>query len=826
MRRSRSLGLLGVLVLVALPVSANAQWASLGDMPKPTRVGDTVTFRNAQGVVAVTAVAPDIVRVRFAPGRALGRDHSYAVVARDLGAPQTQVTMGGDQTVLRTPRLVVTMRHRPFRLSIADPSGAVLDADDPARGIAFTGTTTRVWKALADDEQVYGLGEKNGRLNKRGRQLGGYNVTMWNSDTFAYEADTDPIYASVPFYIVLKQGRAHGVFLDNTFRSNFDIGHTSQGLLAFGADGGELNYYVIDGPTPKDVVRRFTDLTGKLPLPPLWALGYHQCRYSYYPESKVRFIADNFRERQIPGEVIWLDIHYQDGYAPFTWDSTRFPDPVKLIADLRQQGFRLVTIVDAHIKKQAGMPQYDGGIAADLFAHASDGSVYEGPVWPFNAEKNPALSVFPDFSKAGAREWWGSLFKPLVDAGVAGIWNDMNEPAVFNNATGTMPLDVKFNNDGQPSDHREIHNVYGLLMTQGTYEGLKRLRPSERPFVLTRATFAGGQRYAAQWPGDNVSDWTTMRGAIPTLLGMGLSGLPFVGVDVGGFAESPSPELYTRWLQSAVLYPFLRTHTAFGTPDQEPWSYGVQWEALNREAIELRYQLLPHIYNAMHDASITGLPAMRPLMLDYPDDPNTYGVDDEYLFGSDLLLAPVLREGATTRACYLPKGRWVEVATGRTLDGGRSQGLPVTLASIPLFARAGAFVFRQPVVQHTGQMPGQPLIVEVYAADRGEASQYEDDGLSFQYQSGQSMTRRFTQERTGSRVTITASAPEGAWRPAARRLRLVVQTDGVPRSVSVNGAAVPRSAASGDGGWTLDDRGFVVVDRPDTFEKTVVEIGG
>jgi len=218
----------------------------------------------------------------------------------------------------------------------------------------------------------------------------------------------------VPFYIALKQGRAHGVFLDNTFRSNFDIGHTSQGLIAFGADGGELNYYVIDGPTPKDVVRRFTDLTGKLPLPPLWALGYNQCRYSYYPESKVRFIAENFRERQIPGEVIWLDIHYQDGYAPFTWDPTRFPDPAKLISDLRQQGFRLVTIVDAHIKKQAGMPQYDSGIAADLFAHAADGSVYEGPVWPSNAEKNPAPSVFPDFSKAGAREWWGSLFKPLV----------------------------------------------------------------------------------------------------------------------------------------------------------------------------------------------------------------------------------------------------------------------------------------------------------------------------------------------------------------------------------------------------------------------------
>jgi alpha-glucosidase len=271
---------------------------------------------------------------------------------------------------------------------------------------------------------------------------------------------------------------------------------------------------------------------------------------------------------------------------------TRRSFPIRrLVADLKAEDSAL-TIVDAHIKKQAGMPQYDSGLSANHFAHNPDGSVYEGPVWPSNAEKNPGPSVFPDFSKPAARQWWGTLFKPLVDVGVAGIWNDMNEPAVFNNATGTMPLDVKFDNEGQPSDHREIHNVYGLLMTRGTYEGLKALARTSG-LSCSRARHAGGQRYAAQWPGDNVSDWTAMRGAIPTLLGMGLSGLSFVGVDVGGFAEAPPPELYTRWLQSGLLYPFYRTHTAFGTPDQEPWSYGVQWEAYNRRAIEMRYERCP-----------------------------------------------------------------------------------------------------------------------------------------------------------------------------------------------------------------------------------------
>ena len=503
------------------------------------------------------------------------------MVGRDLGSPQPQVNIGADHTVLRTPRLVVTMRHRPFRISIADPSGTVLDADDPARGIAFSGTTTRVWKTLADDEQVYGLGEKNGHLNKRGRQLGGYNVTMWNSDTFAYEADTDPIYASIPFYIVLRQGRAHGVFLDNTFRSNFDIGHTSQGLLAFGADGGELNYYVIDGPAPKDVVRRFTDLTGRLRCRRCWALGYHQCRYSYYPDSKVRFIADNFRQRQIPGEVIWLDIHYMDGYAPFTWDPERFPDPTQarrrpaqpgLPADHHRRPAHQEEGRHAPVRQRARGRHVCARTPTALFMRARSGRPTPRRIRRRACSRTSASRP--------RREWWGSLFKPLVDVGVAGIWNDMNEPAVFNNPAGTMPLDVKFDNDGQPSDHREIHNVYGLLMTQGTYEGLKRLRPDERPFVLTRATFAGGQRYAAQWPGDNVSDWTAMRGAIPTLLGMGLSGLVVRRCATSaGSPTRPRPSSTRAGSRARVLYPFLRTHTAFGTPDQEPWSYGLQWEA-------------------------------------------------------------------------------------------------------------------------------------------------------------------------------------------------------------------------------------------------------
>jgi alpha-glucosidase len=422
--------------------------------------------------------------------------------------------------------------------------------------------------------------------------------------------------------------------------------------------------------------------------------------------------------------------------------------------------------------------------------------------------------VFPDFSKPAARAWWGGLYKTLTDLGVAGIWNDMNEPAVFT-PSHTMPPDVRHDNEGQPTDHREIHNVYGQLMTRATYEGLLRLRPDERPFVLTRATYAGGQRYAAVWPGDNVSNWSHLTQSIPTLLGLGLSGFPFVGSDIGGFAETPSPELYTRWLQTGVFYPFMRTHTTFGTPDQEPWSYGARHEAVNRRAIELRYELLPHLYQAMREASETGVPAMRPLFLEFPDDPQTYGMDDQFLCGRDLLVAPVLREAATAREVYLPAGDWYDYWTGNRVTGGRRLTVPVTIESIPLFVRAGSFVFRQPVVQHTGEMAGQPLTISVYPAPLSEATLYEDDGLSLAYRKGAFARRRFSQRREGASTRVEASAVEGSWRPAARDLVLRVRPEGPPTRVLLDGATLA---------FKLAEDGFVEVrirDRAQAFALVV-----
>jgi alpha-glucosidase len=797
-----------------LGAPAFAGWTSLGAFPAPERSGQSLVFRSEQAVASVTVLAPDVVRVRLAPAKQFGRDHSYAVVAQDLGNPEASFQIGSDQSVVLTKALRVTITHAPFRVAFATAAGESLDEDDKDLGTAFAGERVKVWKRLRDDEHVYGFGEKVGKLDKRGWQLGGYSFTMWNTDTYGYDSSTDPIYASIPFFMVLRGGRAHGIFFDSTWRTTFDVGHESPGLLAMGAVGGELNYYFIDGPAPKRVLERYTALTGRMPMPPRWALGYNQCRYSYYPESKVRFIAQNFRERRIPADVIWLDIHYQKGYRPFSWDPARFPDPKRLVADLRAQGLRTVVILDAHPRKEPGTPVYDSGLAGDFFVKNADGSVYEGPVWPSQAESDPGPSVFPDFSKPGTREWWGGLYSFFTDFGVAGIWNDMNEPAVFSPPTATMPLTVRHDNEGQPTDHREIHNVYGQLMSRATFEGLARLRPRERPFVLTRATYAGGQRYSAVWPGDNVSDWPSLGQGLAVLMGLGLSGFPFVGTDIGGFAETPSAELFTRWLQVGVFHPFMRTHTTFGTPDQEPWSYGTRHEAVNRRAIELRYELLPQIYQAMKEASETGVPALRPLFLEFPEDPQTWGLQDQFLFGRDLLVAPVLREAQTERGVYLPAGDWYDYWTGRLVKGGRPVTVPVTLESIPIYVRAGAIVFTQPVVQHTGEMPGQPLRVSVYPAARSEAELYEDDGESLDYRDGAFARRRFAQRREPGCVAIDAAAATGSWRPAARDLVLRIRSDGEPQRVRLDGAELARASGAG-AGFRVSEDGFVEVRLPD-----------
>jgi alpha-glucosidase len=810
--------------------NTDAGWTTLGSMPAPTWDGKTLLFHGDQGTLALTPLGDDVVRVRFTTAKSFGRDHSYAVVNHDLGAADANAQIGSTVTTLTTRSLKVVVQQAPLRISFANTTGDTLDADDPGQGISLSGAQFRVAKTLHNDEHVYGFGEKTGRLDKRGWQLGGYNYVMWNLDTPAYDSGTDPLYVSIPFFMTVRRGQAHGIFLDNTWRSSFDVGRERADLLTFGAVGGDIDYYFINGPEPKQVVERYTTLTGHMPLPPRWALGYNQCRWSYYPESRVRLLADTFREKKVPADVIWLDIHYQDGYKPFTWNHDRFPNPEKMISDLKAQGFHVVTILDGHPQALKGYLPYDSGMAGDDFVKWPDGKIFEGPVWPSAAEKNPGPSVFPDFSRPATRQWWGDLYTNLLDVGVAGIWNDMDEPSVFNTPGGTMPLNVVHDNDGQPTTHAEIHNVYGQLMSRSTYEGLSRWRPEERAFVLTRSSFAGGQRYAAVWAGDNTADWSSLRQSVSTLLGMGVSGFPFVGSDISGFVRPASGELYCRWLQAGVFYPFMRSHTELGTPDKEPWAFGARYEEINRRSIELRYELLPYIYNVMQQASETGVPALRPLFMEFPKDERVAVIDDEFMFGSDLLVAPVLWEGFTGREVYLPAGDWFDYWTGKRYKGGANIHVGVTIESVPIFVRAGGFIFRQPVVQNTGEMAGKPLRVLVAPAAESQSTLYEDDGEDLQYRQGNFLKRTFHQTTTDGSTVVEVSAPEGKYRPASRDLVLETWLAREPQSVTVqtgrepgSGEPLPRldrnNLANASRGWSFAD-GVLTVKVVDRFEPT------
>lgn len=744
--------------------------------------GNSVTFKNAQALVRVTAVSPDVIRVRMTHGITFGPDLSYAVVKADWPTPQLEIAGTSQTETIHTEDLEVRVQLAPFRISFYDRAGTLIAKDADDMGMAWDGSRVRCWKWMPSDEHYFGLGEKGDDLDKRG-----HAYVMWNTDAYGWGPATDPLYVSIPFLLALRAGRAYGLFFDNTYRSSFDMGKEFPEMYSFGAEGGEINYYFINGPDPKQVLEHYTNLTGRMPLPARWQIAYHQSRYSYYPESMVRFIADNFRARHIPCDALYLDIQYMDGYRVFTWDEAGFPDPRKLLSDLRRQGFRVVTIIDPGAKVDPNYWVYQQGLVGNDFVEMPDGKLFIGKVWPGDA-------VFPDFTWDRVRDWWGSLYQGLIQDGVAGFWDDMNEPSVFDVPSRTMPPDAVFYDHGQHSPHLKVHNVYGLLMSEATREGVLKFRPNERPLVITRDTYAGGQRYAAVWTGDNSSTWEHLRLSLPELMNMGISGLSLVGADIGGFAMSPSPDLYTRWLEAGAFYPYCRTHTEIGSRNQEPWSYGNRREDINRQSIELRYRLLPYFYNAFHQSAETGLPVMRALLLEFPDDPTAVGAEDEFLLGDDLLVTPVVKDGEISRSVYLPKGEWFDFWSPRAYHGPAHIEVDAPLDRIPLFVRGGAVIPTQQVVEYSDQTPIDPLTLVVYPQGNSSREFYEDDGLTYNYLRGVYLKQTFTVKVDHNGIIVTTSARRGSYQPPPRHLEIQIHGEQcAPREVDLGATALPKA---------------------------------
>ena len=582
-----------------------------------------------------------------------------------------------------------------------------------------------VIKKMEENLYFYGLGENTGHLNKKG-----YHYKMWNTDDASPHVESfESLYKSIPFLIGLKDKKAFGIFFDNTFEAHFDMGKENKDYYYFAAVDGDLDYYFIYGPSIKEVLGGYTSLTGRAPMQQLWTLGYQQCRWSYDTEKRVWEIADNFRNKDIPCDTIYLDIDYMDGYRVFTWDNKRFPNPKEMISKLKEKGFKIVTIIDPGVKKDRGYDIYEKGLKYNYYATDKDGITYVNRVWPGD-------SVYPDFANEGVRKWWAKNQKIMMDIGAAGIWNDMNEPASFN---GPLPDDVMFNEDAILAEHREIHNVYGHYMSKATYEGIKE-STNKRPFVITRACYAGTQKYSTVWTGDNQSFWEHLRMSIPMLMNLGLSGMSFAGCDVGGFGFDCSAELLSRWVQVGAFTPLFRNHAAANTRDQEPWAFDERTESINRKYIKLRYKLIPYLYDAMWNAEKTGTPIIRPLLLQYQSDEETYEINDEFLCGENILIAPMVEQGKTQRLVYLPKGdNWVDYWTNESFEGGQYIIKEAPLDVCPIYIRAGSIIPIYPEQNYIGEKDIKELTLDIYLSKDNTKTyytHYQDDGETFDYQNG------------------------------------------------------------------------------------------
>jgi len=711
----------------------------------------------------------DMVRIRFTVG-APGRDFSYARVE---GAGPRDAKL-----VLKERKSEWQISSETLTVAIAKADGKLTISDKASKRVvhefaeAFYGRSTllrgleqvRIQLKTTKREAVYGLGDKAWDTNLQGTEW-----ANWNEDSFAFGRQHKTVYRSIPFYYGLQDGHGYGLFLDNTYRTGFDFNSKKNGVTTIWADGGEFDYYFINGPELMSVATQYHQLTGTPELPPLWAMGFHQCRWSYYPESRVRELAATFRKKQIPCDAIYLDIDYMDGYRCFTWNKEYFPDPKGMISDLRADGFHTVVMIDPGIKVDEDYHVYKEGMAEDVFCRRTSGELMVGPVWPPEC-------VWPDYTDPYVRDWWGPLYEELYNEhGVSGFWNDMNEPAMFKVNNLTFPDDVGHDFDGEPTNHKKAHNIYGMQMTRASYDGLKALQPAKRPFLLGRASFSGGQRYASLWTGDNIASWEHLQIANRQCLRMAITGFSMVGTDIGGFVDDPTPEMLTRWLQLAVFHPVMRIHSMGNNADgaaeveaeeikkaeredrqdQEPWVHGKEHTKRNRKAIEMRYQLLPYLYSSFAKHVRTGEPVLRNLFFYDQTDPNCLKYGDQFMYGDDLMVAPVLEAGIKTMKVYLPKGIWFDFWTGDEFAGKQVISAKIKADRIPVYVRAGATLPTVDVTQSTAEMRKlKNLELSVFTAEQGQSTFYWDAGEGYGHEAGQFQERIFTVSRSGKKTML------------------------------------------------------------------------
>ncbi|MGG7154179.1 glycoside hydrolase family 31 protein [Clostridium perfringens] len=670
--------------------------------------------------ITLTIFENDIVKVFI--GDKYEESISTNGVVDDLGKGEFIVEEDSNFVIIKGTKVLTFVDKNTTEISFKDLDGNIINEDFQP---SFKDEEGNVYISKVNDcLAYYGLGEKGGDLNKKGCYTENFNTDDPETDD-----DSITYYKTIPFYVALKEEATYGIFFDNSFRSYFDMGKEMGDRIFFGAIGGQIQYYFISGENIKEVVKNYTALTGRMEMPPLWSLGYQQCRFSYFSQEEVRELVKTFEEKDIPLDVVYLDIDYMDGFRVMTFKTPNFDDAAGLISDLKEKGIRTITIIDPGVKVDEEYDVFKRGKEGNHFTKKLDGEMFIGAVWPGD-------SAFPDFSNKDCREWWKSELKKFIsEHGMDGIWNDMNEPCVFNNDHKTMLETCLHNSDNGVIEHKEFHNRYGFEMSRCSKEAQEELHPNERGFSMTRATYAGGQRYSSVWTGDNMSLWSQMRMSISMNANLGISGFSFVGNDVSGFGLDSSEELFIRWMEMGPFIPIFRNHSNMYTRRQEPWAFGPRAEKIAKKSIELRYELLPYIYDLYYISHKEGLPIFRPMIMEYEKDMNLLNMREQFMLGENMIVAPVLYEGERSKTVYLPKGIWFNYFTMEKLQGGKWYKLPCELDEILVFVKEGAIIPTYNKKFRNVKERPKNILLKVFG-ENAKGFHYNDDGHTMEYLEG------------------------------------------------------------------------------------------
>ena len=784
--------------------------------------GPTVTVEGENATARITAYRPDIVRVDWMrPGAA--SDTSYSVIASPSPELRPTVVDGDSALYVRSGEMTVVAHKQPLRLRFAGPDGRTLVAEADSNAV-LRDTARTVQFQIEADTHFYGTGERK-TFGLYGEAFDVYNQAIWN-----YNEANMTMKLNVPF---VSTTAGYGLFVDSHHPGRFDIGAADSTEMAYTAEGGTMTYFVLGGPSIADQIEQFTALTGRQPLPPKWSLGYIQSKYGYRTETAARGVIDTLRSRNFPVDALVLDLYWFEHMGDLQWNREAFPEPFQMMRDLKDQGVQTVAITEPYLVEPSRL--YGPAIDSSFVGQTSDGEPYRYAEW-WSCEDCDAVLL--DLTEPAARDWWWAQYPPFMGEELAGLWTDIGEPEKH-------PPEMQHH----LGSAREIHNLYNFLWAQTLFRGWRETRPNQRFFNLTRAGFSGIQRYGVtMWSGDVARSWSGFQAQAPLLLSASLSGISYYGSDLGGFSTgTTTPELYVRWMQHGALSPTMRPHGVDTQQPTEPWRYGAEAERIMREAVHLRYRLMPYLYTLAWENHRTGMPLVRPLFFADPTDERLHGITDTYLMGDALLVAPVWEEGARRREVVLPEGTWTAWGTDRARSeihrGGQAVTLDAPLGRLPILVRAGSIIPTRPVAPSTGAQPADTLAMRVYpdSARAAAATVYEDDGTTLAYQDGAysltSLRQTWPREGGNRSLTLTVGAATGTYagQPDARTLQAALyRLEAAPERMTVHGPdgertlpqRASRAAVRQQGGWVFADGVLHVQLRGATHAEHRVRVEG